>query len=306
MDDASLALDGATREEALERVAALLDRCGVEEARRDARALLLAAGDLTPAALVLDPKARLTIDVSRRLDALARRRAGREPVTRILGARGFWTQDLVVAPDVLDPRADTETLVALALDLCRDRRREALTILDLGVGSGAILCALLSELPFARAVGVDLSTSACGAARTNLSRCGVAPRAMIFRGRWAEALNAPFDLVVSNPPYIESAEIATLAPEVRLHDPLLALDGGADGLACYREICADLPRLLAPGASALLEIGAGQAASVAALLRARGLEIAEIRRDFSGRERVVAARRPDRHAPESVGAPQGS
>jgi release factor glutamine methyltransferase len=293
MDDSSLALDGATREEALERVAHLLERCGVEEARRDARALLLSAGGLTPAALLLEPKTRLSIEESRRLGDYARRRAAREPVSRILGARGFWTHDLVVAPDVLDPRADTETLIALALDLSRDRRHEELTILDLGVGSGAILCALLSELPSARAIGVDLSASACAAAMVNLSRCGVASRAMILRGRWAEALNARFDLVVSNPPYIESAEIATLAPEVRLHDPRLALDGGADGLACYREICADLPRLLAPRALALLEVGAGQAASVAALLRAHGLEIAEIRRDYSHRERAVAARPRD-------------
>jgi release factor glutamine methyltransferase len=172
----------------------------------------------------------------------------------------------------------------------RERRNDALTILDLGVGSGAIICALLSELPQARAIGVDLSGEACAAASVNLARCGFAARATILRGRWTQALDARFDLVVSNPPYVATGEIATLAPEVRLHDPSLALDGGADGLACYREIIADLPRVLAPHALAVLEAGAGQAASIAALFFAAGLEIAEIRRDFSGCERAVAAR----------------
>jgi release factor glutamine methyltransferase len=293
MDAAPLALE-ETRAAALDRVASLLESSGVEEPRRDARALLLAAGELTPADLLLAPHARLTPDARRRLDDFARRRAAREPVTRIVGARGFWTQDLVVAPDVLDPRADTETLVALALDLLRERRNEALAILDLGVGSGAIVCALLSELPKARGVAVDLSGPACAAAAVNLARCGLASRATILRGRWAQALDARFDLVVSNPPYVASGEIASLAPEVRLHDPSLALDGGADGLACYREIVADLPRVLAPRGFCVLEAGAGQAGSIAALFLAAGLEIAEIRKDFSGCERAAAARSRDR------------
>ncbi|MBY6242189.1 peptide chain release factor N(5)-glutamine methyltransferase [Methylosinus sp. Sm6] len=292
MDGALLAPE-ETRAEALGRVAALLERSGVEEPRRDARALLLAAGELTPADLLLEPSALLSPEARRRLDRFARRRAAREPVSRILGARGFWTQDLVVAPDVLDPRADTETLVALALDLIGARRGEALTILDLGVGSGAIVCALLSELPLARAVAVDLSPSACAAASTNFARCGLDSRAMILRGRWAEALDARFDLVVSNPPYVASGEIATLAPEVTLHDPALALDGGVDGLARYREIIDDLPRLMAPRSFAVLEAGAGQAPTIAALLVAAGLEIAEIRKDFSGCERAIGARRRD-------------
>lgn len=279
-----------TRAQALERVARMLEQSGVEDARRDARALLLAAEEIAPAALLLEPHARLSPAARRRLDDFASRRAAREPVSRILGERGFWTQDLVVAPQVLDPRADTETLIALALDLLRDRRGEALTILELGAGSGAIVCALLSEFSRARAVAVDISDYACAATASNVARCGVASRTMILRGRWAQALEARFDLVVSNPPYVASAEIATLAPEVRLHDPRLALDGGADGLACYREIFADLPRLLAPRGLALFEFGAGQAPEIAALLAAAGLEIAEIRRDFAGLERAVAAR----------------
>jgi release factor glutamine methyltransferase len=290
------ALGETTRAAALEEVASFLERHGVEEARRDARALLLAAGDWTAADLLLDPEAPLPREARRRLDDFARRRAAREPVTRIVGRRGFWTNELVVVPHVLDPRADTETLVESAIGLMRERRGEPLAILDLGVGSGAILCALLTEFPAAHGVGVDLCAKACAAAASNLARCGVSRRASILRGRWAQAIETRFDLVVSNPPYVESAEIDALAPEVRLHDPRLALDGGADGLACYREIAADLRRILAPGGAVTFEVGAGQAGSVAALLGERGLEIAEIRRDLGGHERAVAAR----------GTPRGS
>ncbi|PWB93080.1 peptide chain release factor N(5)-glutamine methyltransferase [Methylosinus sporium] len=290
---AALALEDATRAAALDAVAALLARCGVEDARRDARALLLAAGGFTAAELLLDPAAKLGAAACARLRDYALRRAAREPVSRILGARGFWTQDLLVAPRVLDPRPDTETLIELSLELMGERRREPLRILDLGVGSGAILCALLAELPDARGIGVDLSAAACAAAAVNLSRCGFARRASILRGRWADALAARFDLIVSNPPYIASGELDGLEPEVRLHDPRLALDGGADGLNCYREIAEQLPRLLAPSGAAVLEAGDGQARSLVALLAEKGLAPAGIRKDAGGRERAVAARRRD-------------
>lgn len=211
-------------------------------------------------------------------------------MSRILGARGFWTLDLMVAPDVLDPRGDTETLVEATLALIAERAAP-LAILDLGAGSGAILCALLSELPNARGVAVDLSEAACAATRANLARCGLSDRAGILRGRWGDALAASvFDIIVSNPPYVRAGDLATLDPEVRLHDPALALDGGADGLDCYRDIAADLRRLLAPGGLVALEVGFDQAASVAALLRAQGLEIAGVARDAGGHERVVTAR----------------
>lgn len=290
---AALALEDATRAAALDAVAALLARCGVEDARRDARALLLAAGGFTAAELLLDPAAKLGAAACARLRDYALRRAAREPVSRILGERGFWTQELLVAPRVLDPRPDTETLIELSLELMGERRRDPLRILDLGVGSGAILCALLAELPEARAIGVDLSAAACAAAALNLSRCGFARRASILRGRWADALAARFDLIVSNPPYIASGELDGLEPEVRLHDPRLALDGGADGLDCYREIAAQLPRLLAPSGAAVLEAGDGQARSLVALLAEKGLAPAGIRKDAGGRERAVAARRRD-------------
>ncbi len=284
----------ATRTEAVARVANLLDISGVDEAQSDARVLLFAAAGITHAQFVLDPAAPLGETAAQRLAHYAVRRAAREPVSRILAVRGFWTLDLKVTPQVLDPRADTETLVELALRLVSERRREALTILDLGSGSGAIVCALLSELPQAKAVAVDLSAKACAATRANLDACGFAARGSVLRGRWADAISARFDLVVSNPPYIRSNDIAALAPEVGLHDPSLALDGGPDGLECYREIFKDLGRLLGKGGFALFEGGAGQAVDIQALLATENLEVVATACDAGGHERVVAARCPSR------------
>jgi release factor glutamine methyltransferase len=280
-----------TRSDALARVAAWLSEHGVEpsEAQDDSRALLRAAAGLSRLDLAMSPQAPLDRQSIDRLSAYAARRAAREPVSRILGERGFWSLDLLVAPDVLDPRADTETLVETTLALIADRAAP-LDILDLGAGSGAILCALLSELPNARGLAVDLSPSACAATRANLARCGLADRAFVVRGRWGESLGGPFDVVVSNPPYIRAGEIAGLAPEVRLHDPALALDGGADGLCCYREICEDLARLVRPAGVVAFEVGWDQAGDVARLLESKGFLVAATARDAAGRERAVAAR----------------
>jgi len=279
-----------TRAQAIATVADCLEGAGIGEAQDDARALLRAAAGLTRLELALAPRAPLSQEEARALSRYAARRAAREPVSRIVGERGFWTLDLAVAPDVLDPRPDTETLVETALRLVAERRDAPLSILDLGAGSGAIVCALLSELSAARAVAVDLSAQACAATAANLARCGLAGRASVVRGRWAQALQARFDLVVSNPPYVRTGDIEGLEPEVRLHDPALALDGGADGLDCYREIIGDLPRLLAEDAVVLFEVGFDQAASVAALLGAQDFNIERVTRDAGGHERVVAAR----------------
>lgn len=280
----------ATRAQALATVADYLDAAGISDAQDDARALLRAAAGLTRLELAMRPRAPLSQEEARLLHGYATRRAAREPVSRILGERGFWKLDLAVTPGVLDPRPDTETLVETALSLIAERREAPLSILDLGCGSGAIVCALLSELPAARAVAVDLSAQACAATAANLARCGFSDRAVVVRGCWAEALQARFDLIVSNPPYVRSADIAGLEPEVRLHDPALALDGGADGLDCYREIIACLPGMLAADAPIVLEVGFDQASGVAALLIASGFQIERIARDAGGHERVVAAR----------------
>jgi release factor glutamine methyltransferase len=237
----------------------------------------------------MEPQAPLAPEAADLLSRYAARRAAREPVSRILGERGFWTLDLAVAAQVLDPRADTEALIETTLALLPSRDAP-FSLLDLGSGSGAIVCALLSELPSTQAVAVDLSPAACAATAANLARCGVADRARVVRGRWGAALAGPFDVVVSNPPYIRTDDLATLDPEVRLHDPALALDGGADGLDCYREIVADLPRLLKGDGLAAFEVGHDQAVAVAGLLGAAGYAVARVGQDAGGRARVVAAR----------------
>ena len=285
------ALPGETREKALARLARFLEANGVEEAREDARLLLFDACGVAHADYVLSPEAPLGETAASLLAERAARRAAREPVSRILATRGFWTLDLSVFPDVLDPRPDTESVVALALSFLASRRNEALRVLDLGSGSGALLCALLAELPHAFGVAVDRSPQALLATRANLARCGLSARAALLRGLWGSALGGAFDLIVSNPPYVKSGEIDRLSPEVRLHDPRLALDGGVDGFFCIREIATDLPRLLAPGGAVVIEVGLGQARETAALLAATGLENAGIRQDAGGRERAVAARR---------------
>jgi len=192
---------------------------------------------------------------------------------------------------VLDPRPDTETVVDGALEVLAERQGEALSILDLGTGSGALLCALLDVFPQAQGLGVDISKEACAVARENLSRCDLAPRGQVRQGSWEAGLPGLYDLVVSNPPYIETAALAGLDPEVRLHDPMLALDGGPDGLTAYRDICALLPGLVAPGGFAIFEVGQGQAEAVAGLMTRQGFEKVRAKRDLAGVERAVMGQR---------------
>lgn len=293
-----MSIAGRTRAQALSALVETFVVAGVDTASEDARLLLRAACGLSRLDLVSAPDAPLTIADETRLASYARRRANREPVSRILGARGFWDLDLAVAPEVLDPRADTETLIETALRLCADSPPE--TILDLGSGSGAIVCALLGAWRQARAVAVDLSPHACRATLVNLTRNNLCDRAVVLQGCWGNAL-APggFDLIVSNPPYIATGDIAGLDPEVRFYDPALALDGGDDGLDAFRAIIGDLIRLAAPGAYALFEVGAGQACDVAGLLAAQGLTPIGVDRDLGGHERVVASRRPEAPRPDA-------
>jgi release factor glutamine methyltransferase len=265
---------------------------GIEDPVLDARLLVCAAAQITHADLVRDPDLELVDMAARRLEAYAARRIAREPVSRILGSRGFWDLDLLVTPAVLDPRPDTETLVEAALEVFAERRMSALRIVDLGTGSGALLCALLREFPAATGVGIDLSAAACEVARLNLARCGLAGRGEIQHGEWGEAMGRRFDLAVANPPYIASEIICTLAPEVRDHDPRLALDGGADGLHAYRALASLLPRILAGAGLAVLETGAEQSESVRALLHNAGLTVAAPRRDLAGCARAIVAFAP--------------
>lgn len=276
--------------EALHLITALLTEAKIHQADAEARMLVLAATKITHTQLITQSERAVSQEEADMLSSWVSRRLAGEPVTRMMGRRDFWTLDLRVTPNVLDPRADTEVIVETALDLLGARRNEALRILDLGTGTGALLLALLSECPKATGIGVDLSPDACALAQENTERNGLSTRATIRRGCWADGLYEKFDLVLSNPPYIETATIPKLDREVREHDPLLALDGGADGLDAYRAIVLDLPRLLAPDGFCVLELGIGQAEAVTDIGKAAGLVRSALRRDLGGIERALALR----------------
>jgi release factor glutamine methyltransferase len=270
-------------------LAARLRAADIETARAEAWLLLAAATGLPRGALMAGALERLSAEQEEKLEALARRRAAREPMAYILGEKEFWSLPFAVAPGVLVPRPESETLVEAAL-AGFEQRASAPRILDLGVGSGCLLLALLSELPQAWGMGVDLSAQALALARENARRLGLAARALLVRGRWGEALAGRFDLIVSNPPYVAAGELAGLAPEVRTFEPALALVAGEDGLDAYRGLAGDCARLLAPGGRAVLEIGRGQGDAVAAILGRAGLAVVERRADLAGTERCLVAR----------------
>jgi release factor glutamine methyltransferase len=281
---------GVTRGAALQALRTMLADAGVESFAADARLLLCAAGGLSRADLIGQPERPLSEAALARLAPLAARRAAREPLSRILARREFWGLPLTISPAVLDPRPDTETLIEEVVSQLAHRRAEALRILDLGAGSGAILCALLMEFGEATGVAVDLSAPAAAQARANLAACGLAARAIVAVGCWGRAVRGPFDVVVSNPPYIPSGQIGDLEREVRDHDPALALDGGRDGLDAYRAIGRELGALLGPDGRFFLEVGAGQADGAMAILRANGLTGMATRADLAGVARVVSGR----------------
>jgi release factor glutamine methyltransferase len=255
------------------------------------RILLLAALGIETIDLVTQPEAPLSEAEAARLSDYAARRLAREPVARILGAREFWGLPFALSPDTLVPRPDTETVVETVLSFAGDPMAP-LRILDLGTGSGCLLAALLHECPSAFGIGVDRSLGAVATARRNARANGLGERARFVAADWAAALRGPFDFVVSNPPYIATPAIAGLDPDVREHDPRLALDGGTDGLAAYRAIMGDAERLLLPGGHLVLEIGYDQAEPVRELGIAAGLEFRRLAHDLSGNPRCLAFRRP--------------
>lgn len=255
-------------------------------ARLDARLLLAHAMGIETARLAHSTESTLADDAGLRFEAAIGRRLSGEPVSRILGRRAFWTLDLAITPDVLDPRPDSESVVEAALARVGARER-ALSILDLGTGSGCLLLALLSALPNAWGLGVDRSHAALRVARENAAAHGLAARARFLAGDWDAALSGTYDVIVSNPPYLADFEIETLAPEVRGHDPRLALSGGPDGLDSYRKVLPALRRLLAPGAFAVLEVGAGQAAAVVEMAGRHGMGHIGSQYDLAGIERAV-------------------
>ena len=263
-----------------------LAAAGVPEARREARLLVALALGVEPAVVLGYPERPLYEAAARRLAALVTRRAGREPFSRLAGRRQFWSLDLEISPDTLDPRPDSETLIEAALALLPDRMAP-LRILDFGTGSGCLLLALLSELPKASGVGIDILPGAAATARRNAAALGLAGRAFFVAASWGETISGQADVILANPPYISSTEIETLAPEVARFEPRCALDGGGDGLAAYRELAVATRRLLAPQGIALFEVGAGQAAAVTALLAEAGLALRTVKCDLSGITRCI-------------------
>jgi release factor glutamine methyltransferase len=265
---------------------------GRDSPELDARLLVGHALSLDHAGLVAANDRKLAAGEANAIAALARRRLAHEPVARIVGAKEFWGLRLAVDAATLVPRPETETVVEAALAAIdrRGSRTPPLRIADLGTGTGAILLALLTELPNAFGVGTDASLSALAIAHLNACRLGLT-RAAYVACDMAAALCGPFDIIVSNPPYIASAEIATLPPEVRLFDPRRALDGGSQGLDFYRAIAAAVPALLAPDGVLVVELGANQAESVAALFAAEGLAPSAPRPDLNGVARALVARK---------------
>jgi release factor glutamine methyltransferase len=285
---------GQTVEAARRAVTALFKSSAIDSAELDARILVGAVTGLDLTGMITAASRPLTSDESTRLEDFTRRRLAGEPVARILGLREFWGLPLQLSAGTLVPRPDTETVVELALEMLRASApaRRPLRIVDLGTGSGAILLALLSELPDAFGYGTDISVEALRTARGNAVDLGLASRAAFVACDYAAALSGTFDLIVSNPPYIRSLDIAGLATEVRDHDPLRALDGGADGLDAYRTLIPQAARLLAPGGILAVEVGEGQSADVEPLMASVGLILeGPPKADLAGIRRAVAGRK---------------
>jgi release factor glutamine methyltransferase len=278
---------------ALDWAVRVLEAAGVDGARRDARLLLAHGLGITSEQVFAHPERPLTASQWARFTALATRCRAREPVSRILGRREFWSLEFKIAPATLDPRPESETLVDAVLNRLDDRSA-ATTILDLGTGSGCLLLALLSELPRARGLGIDIDPAALAVARENSEILGLSDRAAFRRSDWGRDLTGSWRVIVSNPPYVPDSDIAALEPEVSRYDPRPALAGGADGLAAYRSLGPEVARLLAPGGLAAFEIGIGQAEAVETALEEAGLKSTARVEDAAGRTRCILTAAEDR------------
>jgi release factor glutamine methyltransferase len=273
--------------DALASTRTALSQAGIDSAALDARLLVAHAISVPVERVIAWPEHTLPSDAAERLERLLARRVAREPMSQILGHREFWSLDFKVTSDVLTPRPDSETVIEAVLEHVGDRRRP-LRIVDLGVGSGCLLLALLSELPAASGLGVDQSVAALAIARQNGQRLGLGERVRWHEGDWLDGIDERFDIIVSNPPYIPTAALAALDPELR-YEPRAALDGGRDGLDAYRSIARHLRQKLMPGGIVALEIGHDQGNAVTAILTAAGLDAWRRRADLSGRERCILA-----------------
>ncbi len=271
-----------------------LKAADVESPVADARLLVQHALNLSHEDLLMQGDRAMSETEQGKLDQLAKRRIAREPVSRIVGMRAFWKADYIVTPATLDPRADSETLIEGALAHVQPGKGEgALRVLDLGTGTGCLLISLLQEWPNASGVGLDISADAAEVAKRNAEAIGVSSRAHIETTDWESYTpDAPFDVVISNPPYIDHSEADNLAPEVINHDPHVALFAGGGGLDAYRSILRHIDRWLKPGGWLILETGYRQAEQVGHLVNGAGLTVVEIRNDLAGHPRSVIAQKP--------------
>lgn len=269
---------------------ARLKSAGVDTPRLDAILLLAEATGWSEDLIRSRPETPVPADRAATFEAMLQRRLRREPVSKILGRREFWSLEFRTSRDVLDPRADSETLVSAVLAAIPDRN-VALRIVDFGTGSGCLLLSLLRELPSATGVGIDVSPPALAVARENADRFALSSRCLFRLGSWGKGIEGTFDILISNPPYIESGVVPGLEPEVADYDPLLALDGGVDGLDAYRALIPDMARLASKGAFAALEVGMGQDVAVSRLLGESGFGEIAVMPDLSGIGRVVTGRK---------------
>lgn len=273
-------------QDALLRAIPQLRDAGIDDAPRDARVLLAHALGILPDRLTLHLPDEMTAPQARAYEEALVARMTRQPVAQIIGQRLFWGLAFRVTRDTLDPRPETETLVAEAL------RQPFTRLLDLGTGTGCILLACLHDRPLAQGTGIDLSPAALAVARANADALGLSDRARFVQSDWFSAVAGTFDLILANPPYIAASEMPDLAPEVREWEPALALSPGGDGLDAYRVIARDAGRHLLPGGRLLVEIGPTQARAVQDLFAAAGLVGCRVVADMDGRDRVIAARAP--------------
>jgi release factor glutamine methyltransferase len=283
-------LSGLRVDQVRRDITARFKSAGLDSPELDARLLIGAALNLDHTGLSIQTSRIVTRDEADTIEKHVLRRIAREPVARILGRKEFWGLDFQLSPATLVPRPDTETLVSAALEFLQSQNKltSDIRIADLGTGSGAILLALLSECPAAHGVGTDISEAALATANINAQNLGPTDRTAFLQSDYAAALSGPFDLIVSNPPYIRSDEIDTLEIDVRDHDPRLALDGGEDGLAAYRIIAGQAVGLLVTGGALIVEVGHDQAADVAKIMQASGLTAqTPPRADLGGIHRVV-------------------
>jgi release factor glutamine methyltransferase len=275
----------------LREAAARLAEAGIDGASRDARLLLQAAADIPVATQIAFPERAVEAAAQTRFRVLVARRAEREPMAHILGRREFWSLTFKVTADTLDPRPDSETLVEAVLAETPDRAAP-LRLVDFGTGTGCLLLALLHELPNATGLGIDASAAALAVAQENTDALGLGARASFRQGDWDDGISPAFDVLLSNPPYIPSRDIAALQPEVASFEPRLALDGGADGLDAYRRLGPAATRLLAGGGLAAFEVGLGQADSVVAIGQSAKLRHIATGRDLGSVPRCVLFRKP--------------